>query len=83
MHAATMVSMQTHSEAPTPSSSLQMLRPAECARVLGVSVATLWRWTTAGRFPAAYRLSPGVAAFDQTEVTDWLKKRRVSGAGKV
>lgn len=78
-----MVLMQTHPEALNHPGSLQLLRPAECAKALGVSVATLWRWTTAGRFPAAYRLSPSVVAFDQAEVADWLKQRRRSVSRKV
>ena len=58
--------------------SIKLLRPRACAAALGVSLTTLWRWTKAGDFPVAYRLSANATAFNEREVSAWLERRRVA-----
>ncbi len=58
--------------------TVKLLRPRACAAALGVSLTTLWRWTKAGDFPVAYRLSSQAVAFDEREVSAWLAGRRVT-----
>jgi predicted DNA-binding transcriptional regulator AlpA len=55
-----------------------LLRPRECARVLGISTTSLWRWSRdpAMDFPAAIRLGKNSVAFDEFEVRAWLATRR-------
>ncbi len=58
--------------------SLLLLRPRECARVLGISTTSLWRWSRdpAMDFPTAIRLGKNSVAFDEFEVRVWLATRR-------
>ena len=56
-----------------------LLRPRECARVLGISATSLWRWSRdpAMNFPTAFQLGKNSVAFDELEVRAWLATRRV------
>lgn len=38
------------------------IRDGAFLKLLGVSHATLWRWTRAGRVPAAHRIGPNTVA---------------------
>lgn len=56
---------------------MKMLRPAECAKKLGVSRTTLHRWTKEDGFPTAFRLGRNSVGFDEAEIDAWLMSRRV------
>lgn len=53
---------------PTP----QYARARRVAAMLDVSVATVWRWTKAGRLPAPHHLGPAVTAWNLAEVARHL-----------
>lgn len=50
--------------------------------VLPFSRATLWRMVAAGKFPAPYKLSPGVTAWSVREVRQWLKDQNGKSANE-
>ncbi|MFZ5503987.1 MAG: helix-turn-helix transcriptional regulator [Pseudomonadota bacterium] len=48
------------------------LRPAQAAAFLGISRATLWRWSKEREdFPKPRRLSARCTVFDQAELIAW------------
>lgn len=48
------------------------LRPKKAAELLGVGVATLWRWAKErGDFPKPKRLSARCTVFDSGELISW------------
>ena len=62
-----------------PPVSLRLLRPAQCAELLGISTTTLWRWTKSDiGFPIAFRLGSNSVEFSEAEVVAWLSTRRAS-----
>ncbi len=46
-------------------------RPKQAAELLGIGVATLWRWTKRPDFPKAIRLSARCTVFDGNALTAW------------
>lgn len=53
-------------------SAHESLRPKDAAKLLGVSVATFWRWLASKPdMPPARRLSKGVTVFDRGELLRW------------
>ncbi len=50
-----------------------MLRPSAAAKLLGVSVPTLYRWVKNGTFPAPRRLGPRVSAWLRREIEEYLE----------
>jgi len=50
----------------------------EVAERLGLSVDTVRRWSRSGRLPEGFRLSTGVLRWSETELAEWLDRRRES-----
>jgi predicted DNA-binding transcriptional regulator AlpA len=63
--------MRQHDNAATPTP--RFLRARRLAQMLDVSIATIWRWTAAGRLPAPRRLGPNTVAWDIAEVEQALR----------
>lgn len=58
------------------------LRPRQAAAVLGVSLATIWRWhALRPDFPRARKLSPSVTTFDALELQEWRDRQPMSRTG--
>jgi len=57
-----------------------ILRPREVARRLGVSMATLYRWSAAGHLPRPLKVGPGASGWRESEIIDYLAGRPRSGA---
>lgn len=55
--------------------TLQLVRPAELARLLGVSRTSLWSWRKRGKFPAPVRLGSCVA-WKLEDVSRFLDERK-------
>lgn len=53
----------------------QIVRPAELAKLLGISKATLFRWTKEGVLPPRRKLGPNVSFFFRGELDRWLESR--------
>lgn len=49
----------------------QSLRPKAAAHLLGVGIATLWRWSARPDFPQCRRLSARCTVFDRDELLAW------------
>lgn len=46
----------------------QIVRPAQAARELGVTVRTIYRWEAAGLFPRRVKIGPGASGFLRSEL---------------
>ena len=58
------------------------LRPRQAAAMLGVSLATIWRWhANRADFPRARKLSRSVTTFDALELQAWRNRQPMSQAG--
>ena len=54
---------------------LGVLRNREVCEMLGVSPATLWRWTRHKNFPAPIQLGPNSVGWIEAEINDWIAAR--------
>jgi len=45
---------------------------------LGVSRATIYRWTKAGKFPAAIHLGANMVRWKASDIEAWIAEREVS-----
>lgn len=52
------------------------LRPKQAAKLIGISVSSLWRYArTQGDFPKPVKLSPRATIFFENELAEWLAGR--------
>lgn len=56
-------------------SSSAIVRPNELCEELGVSRATLWRWSRKGLLPPKRQIGPNVAGYLRAEIDEWLASR--------
>lgn len=61
--------------------ALQLVRPAELAKLLGVSRTSLWSWRKAGTFPAPVRLGACVG-WKLADVEKYLDERKAVTDGR-
>jgi len=55
-----------------PTSSAQSLRPKDAAELLGIGLATFWRWAKERpNFPRPRKLSARCTVFDRDELLAW------------
>jgi prophage regulatory protein len=55
-----------------PTTSAQSLRTKQAAELLGIGLATFWRWAKERPdFPASRKLSPRCTVFDRDELLAW------------
>ena len=54
---------------------LGVVRKRKVCEMLGVSPATLWRWTRRKGFPAPIQLGPNTVGWLTTEIDEWLAAR--------
>jgi len=59
-----------------PSRPPALLRAAEVANYLNIGARTLWRWTSAGRFPRPDLREGRVVRWRRQTVEDWLDAHR-------
>lgn len=60
-----------------------VLRPAEAARLAGVTTKQLTNWEAAGIFPRRFKLNPdggprGAVGYSRCEVAAWIAERKAS-----
>ena len=53
---------------------MNYLKALQVATILGVSVATVWRWVAAGRLPAPMKLGPNTTRWKASDIEAWLDK---------
>ncbi|MCB7130079.1 MAG: AlpA family phage regulatory protein [Candidatus Brocadiales bacterium] len=51
----------------------RFVREPECKRITGLSRTTRWRLERAGLFPKRRQISPGLIAWLESEVQEWLR----------
>lgn len=54
------------------------IRAGTLAKVLGVAVVTVWRWSAKGTFPQPVKLSMRVTAWRAEEVRAWMNAQRAA-----
>ncbi|WP_323972266.1 helix-turn-helix transcriptional regulator [Aeromonas hydrophila] len=65
------MSLHTLSELPQEG----FVRVDTLAKVLGIAVVTVWRWSAKGNFPKPVKLSERVTAWRAEEVRAWMNAR--------
>ncbi len=58
-----------------------MLRPAEAARFLGVSVQTAYRWAAIGRLPRPLKLGPRTSGWRLADLQAFLDRMEQEADG--
>ncbi len=58
--------------------SKNLLRAAEAAEYLGIAESTLWRWTSNGKLPKPYRLSPRCTGWKIADLDAFVESTRES-----
>ena len=51
----------------------RFIREPECKRITGLSRTTRWRLERAGLFPKRRQISPGLIAWLESEIQEWLR----------
>lgn len=66
------------------STKTQIIRPAELARQLNVSLTTIWRWRLQGIIPQPVLLGSRIIGWDQDTIDEWLQalKEKIEKTGK-
>lgn len=54
---------------------LEVLRPRDVSRLLGISETTIWRMRGRNGFPAPIRLSPGRVGYLRSSIAAWVAAR--------
>lgn len=55
-------------------SDLQIIRPKQLAKLLGISIPTLYRWDNLNQIPIEkIRIGPNVVGYRRSDVEEWLK----------
>lgn len=65
--------------APAPLS--RIIRPAQAARLLGISRATLYRWEASGRLAPRVILGPGVSGWREADSAAFIEAAPRGGRG--
>lgn len=50
----------------------RLLRPREVARLLGISLSTLWNWSRLGRLPRPIAVGPHATAWRLSEIQQFI-----------
>ena len=66
------------SDIPLSQPALRLLRPGTAADLLGISLTTLWRLSSAPDFPKKYQLSANAVAWREADLDKWLSTRRAA-----
>lgn len=54
-----------------------LLRPKVCARLLGISIQTLWRWHKNEQdFPKCFKLSARISVFYRHEINQYIASKK-------
>ena len=58
---------------------MDIIRPDDLARRLGVAKSTLYEWEKRRGFPRRIKLGPRTSGWKRSEVDEWLERHRVGG----
>jgi predicted DNA-binding transcriptional regulator AlpA len=59
----------------------RIIRPAQAARLLGISRATLYRWSASGRLAPRVILGPGVSGWKEEDLAAFIAAAPRGGRG--
>ncbi|WP_447769423.1 helix-turn-helix transcriptional regulator [Aeromonas veronii] len=51
------------------------VRAGTLAKVLGIAVVTVWRWSANGKLPQPVKLSERVTAWRAEDIRDWMNSQ--------
>lgn len=57
---------------------MRVIRAKELALALGISRATLWRWSRDKNFPNKIRLGDNSVGWLEIDIKAWLQERKIS-----
>jgi len=58
---------------------LQIIRPKELCEILGISIASLYRWETEGKLPIKkIHFGPNCVGYRRSDVENWLDSTYVN-----
>jgi predicted DNA-binding transcriptional regulator AlpA len=69
------VSLEQRDRGGRKADPLELLSAQQCAELLGCHKITIWKWTAAGKFPRAIKVSDGVTRWSRISVEAWLLER--------
>lgn len=73
--------MQSQTQRQYPLGAARISRVCE---LTATSPATIWRRIKSDpTFPQPFKLSPGITAWDEGEVLDWLEAKKLAGRARV
>lgn len=58
---------------------MKILRPIQLAKLLNVSVTTVWRLEKAGKLPQKYKISDRIVGWRQDDIEEWLESECIIG----
>ena len=53
---------------------VSLIRPGKVAKLLGISMTTLWRESRKPGFPTKYQLTPNAVGFRENELRAWIRQ---------
>ena len=53
----------------------RFIRNVEAQKITGLSQKTMYRLQESAGFPRPYRLSPGIVAYKESELVEWIDSR--------
>ena len=59
--------------APVTEPAVSLLRPAQAAKLLGISMTTLWRESKKPGFPTKHQISPNAVGFREHDVRAYVR----------
>ncbi|AVP83141.1 hypothetical protein C7K70_03165 [Aeromonas hydrophila] len=62
--------MSLHASSELPKEGF--VRVGTLAKLLGIAVVTVWRWTANGKLPQPVKLSERVTAWRAEDIRDWM-----------
>jgi predicted DNA-binding transcriptional regulator AlpA len=58
----------------------KFIRRRKTAEMIGISQATLWRWTRSGHFPKPIQLGPNTVGWLEADIESWIASQ-ATGCG--
>ena len=71
----TFLDMDLDHESRKMTDGYRLLTVREVAKIVGIGIPTVWKWTAAHEFPAPLRLSTKATRWRSDEIAEWIESR--------